>query len=389
MAFAITPATIAIAASEELQGIFNDTLDTARRGEANYLVGGTPTSLTGKVSQAAGRSACRIYGQGNVTINAGAAEKYERVCRPYLETLDPLNGPKLEIPARGGQCDGVTYSFAIGRTSFNGTALTDQFVQCSAGRRGPIGKFKESTGPNTENIGITFKDATGATVRANILSGTKGASITLKNFARCDAAPDNCGNAPVDVTPPSTVTDPTPPPFRFNPDPSIDIDIDVTVAPTGDITFNIGTGPITIDPFGGGDGGGGPGPDPDPGLPPGDVGAPAAPIETGPGGSGPGGGTAPGTGEAEGTAPPGSELVGLRLQLLTEPPSRTKYTDLVRRGAIYVYMGVPGLLDHDPAGAMITPDQFIFAERDRLTAWKVRANKGYNFRITPYYREVT
>jgi hypothetical protein len=50
-------------------------------------------------------------------------------------------------------------------------------------------------------------------------------------------------------------------------------------------------------------------------------------------------------------------------------------------------MGDEDGLDHDPAGAMLRSGQFVLAERNYLTKWKVTANDGYNLSVTPYYKD--
>jgi hypothetical protein len=51
-------------------------------------------------------------------------------------------------------------------------------------------------------------------------------------------------------------------------------------------------------------------------------------------------------------------------------------------------MGGPEGLDQDYAGSMLSDGQFVFAEQDNLTRWRVAANIGYSWSVTPYYREV-
>jgi hypothetical protein len=174
------------------------------------------------------------------------------------------------------------------------------------------------------------------------------------------------------VTQPRPIPDPTPPPFRFNPDPSVDIDIDVDVTPDGDIIIDVGTGPITIDPFppedGGGDGG-------TTGPNPGDIGSAGDPDSTGSGG------------DTEGNGSPGQILTGLKIDVLESPPQANQYAEGVFRGACYIYMGVTDNLDQDYGGSMLRSGQFFFAEKDNLTHWLVSANNGFNLSVTPYYKE--
>jgi hypothetical protein len=216
-----------------------------------------------------------------------------------------------------------------------------------------------------------------ARITSPVVSG--GAFVELGSvaalIARQDGLTDDCGNPPPVVRQPSPTGDPSPPPFRFNPGPEIDIDVDVDVSPEGDIIFDIGGGPTTVDPF----------PeapddtDPPPGdtsPPPGDIGEPGGSGATGPGG------------DTEGEAGEGEVLVGLKIEVLESPPQANQYVEGVFRGACYIYMGVEGNLDQDYGGSMLKSGQFFFAEKDNLTHWLVSANNGFNFSVTPYYREV-
>jgi hypothetical protein len=79
-------------------------------------------------------------------------------------------------------------------------------------------------------------------------------------------------------------------------------------------------------------------------------------------------------------------LWGLRIDIDTVPLGAKLYAPGVYRGVAYIYMGDDDGLDHDPAGAMLTDGQFVLAERDYLTKWRVAANDGYNLTVTPYYK---
>ena len=113
-----------------------------------------------------------------------------------------------------------------------------------------------------------------------------------------------------------------------------------------------------------------------PSPPPGDQGTAGSPESATPGSP------------AEGEAPPGEVLVGLRLDLVSTPVHPNTYAPGVFRGAAYIYMGGPEGLDQDYAGSMLSDGQFVFAEQDNLTRWRVAANIGYSWSVTPYYREV-
>jgi hypothetical protein len=188
--------------------------------------------------------------------------------------------------------------------------------------------------------------------------------------------PDNCGNQPPEFRPPVPPPSPGPRVEPFNPTPEIDVDIDLTINNDGDITFNIGTGPVVVDPFPEVPPPGQTTEPPGSGYPPGEVGDPAPPEDTGPGGV------------AAGCAPAGKVLVGVKVNILEPLPKVSEYDPSVRRGVCYVYMGVPGNLALEPSGVALRDGQFCLAPVDYLTCYEVRANTGYSLRVTPYYRDV-
>ena len=382
----ITPASIAVGAGIELQAMFRDGLSVLGAGEPQYLVDGEPESVTGAISQAAGRSACRIYGTGNIDLPPAAAERYERVCRPYLNTISPGRAPRIVPQGVGGQCVGVPYSFWTQQKLPGSETEIRRIFDCSAGWYGPLGVRTDTPSPGFEKIFITGRNASGSFREASSSFTGPGGSIRFENVIRCDAGSENCGNPPPQITLPRPIPNPTGPTFNFNPNVNINVPITVNLNPNGTFIFNIGTGPITIDPFtgnpfdpgggggGGGDGGGGGGGPTD--GPVGDPGTPGTPVETDE------------DGEAEEEAPPDSVLVGLVIEILESPPGASEFKPGVFRGAAYIYMGTPGALDQDFGGSMIRSGQFFFAEKDNLTVWEVNANVGFRLRVTPYYREV-
>jgi len=383
MPFAVSPAAIAAAAAAELPRIFDDARDVLRDGEPQYLRDGLPDSIPGQIAQAAGRSACRIFGTGTVNLNAASTAKYERACRPYLDDIGTPRTPEIDRQFPGLQCEGIRYRWHYRIVSQAGVAGPRQDVTCGANRFGPVSLRRVDNPPNGVQWWMGSFNATGVFSESNIASSTERVTVELSPIGRCDGQVDGCGNPPPIVIPPRSNPDPTPPPFRFNPGPFIDVDVDVDVNVDGSITVNVGTGPITVNPFkndgdddvpGGGDPGGG-----DPGAPtppPGDIGNPGTAIETDLGD------------EVEDEAPEGEILVGLKIDVLQSPPQARQFAPGVFRGACYIYMGVLNNLDQDFGGSMLKSGQFFFAEKDNLTHWLVSANNGYRFRVTPYYREV-
>lgn len=401
----ISPTAIGVAVGNEVQSIFEDAGRAVVAGEAEYLVSGEPTSISGFISQQAGRSACRIYGAGDIALSDRATARYERVCRPYLASIGQNDIGDIELPARGGQC-AETYV-----VDYEFRKRTSAQFSCQ-----PFGPWTPVVGSNGIPTGAIVGPVSGPVERITVVSAPAGSNrrqefafqtangekfINLEGsasraywagcgpayeirgvrFRRADGSADTCGNQPPIVRPPTPTPDPTPPPFPFNPFPGVDIDIDVDLKPDGSIEIDFGTGPITVDPFpdvnvdvGGGGGGGG-------GV--GEPGDPGAPTETGAGD-----GTTGEGGSAEGAAPAGSVLTGVRVDILQAPVTRVRYTPEIDRGVVYVYMGTDNGLGLETSGSMLRSGQFFFAQKDYLTKWQVRSRFGYNTLVTPYYREV-
>lgn len=335
--------------------------------------GAIPTRLIG-------RAACRAYARGGgPQRNPGFDGFWGGLCAPYLDSIGESPDPGgVGLPFTGGQCPGVRYEFDFSFTDVNGERQTvDRRVN---GRL--VGAFV--TPPNQNGaleVGVKFiSNLSGSEefLQVSAVNQGQNAAPAISNVRVDGGGADTCGDPPPVYDPPKIKPGlPTvgPQPIDFpgiGPTP-----FTVTFSPEGTLVIDlpeVGVDVAIEDPFGFGgggddDGGGGGG-----GAPPGDVGAPGAAQDTGPGG------------DAEGEAPEGSVLTGVRVQILSFPSSRNKYTDEVFRGAYYVYMGVPGLLDLDFGGAMVRTDQFFFAEKENLTAWRVRANTNYELRATPYYR---
>lgn len=334
------------------------------------------------VSRQAGRLACRSWARGGGPQNLpGFDAAWGAICEPYLDSIDesPSTGG-LDNGFAGGQCPGVLYNVRARVTLPNNPPQITE-----ANLVGPL-RYNQDLAAYPDNPGCTGGNSwkrfsiAGSTQTAIISWVGCGAGLEVLSVTPLNGGSNDCGDPPPLYDPPKVKPGlpvvgpqpidlpgigPTPIEITFNPDGTLNVDL-----PDLNTNFDV---PVDIGlELGGGDGGGGGGDGP----PPGDVGNPGSASDTGPGG------------DAEGEAPEGSVLTGVRVQILSFPSSRNKYTEEVFRGAYYVYMGVPGLLDLDFGGAMVRTDQFFFAEKDNLTAWRVRANTNYELRATPYYREV-
>jgi hypothetical protein len=378
---ALTPQDIAGGAAGVARDLLNAAPGVARDGAAQYIKGPLPPSVIPNVGQGLARAACRRYADNPGGVPGPVAGVLEGVCRPYLDDIGYGEGPGIELPFRDGQCEGVNYTVTIRATVY-------PFGDCS-----PIGPGNSSNDFVGPIRGLTFKvenpSGTLCTPGRNaaylqhgppgnetLVAGAGfGVEASIVSVVPANPAQPSCGNPLPVVRPPSAPTSPDPPgPQPYNPTPDIDIDIDVDIGPDGDIIFDIGTGPINIGPPGGGgdgDGDGDPGDEP---PPPGDIGSPAAPQPTDE------------TGKASGCAPPNSVLVGVKVNIVSEPPFKSEYDPLVRRGACYVYMGTSDNLALEPAGVALRSGQMFFAYPDNLTCWEVNANTGYVLQVIPYYR---
>lgn len=372
---------VAAGVAREAANVLGAGAGVAADGAAELIRTGGPPSILPKVGIEVARRACRRYADNPGGVPSAAAAGLERVCRPYLDDVGYGSAPTIKLPFRGGQCVGLNYSVTIQSESF-------PFQDCSTfgpgvstnGYSGPIRGLRFAVVNPSGELCTPGRNTAylqhGPPGNETVVAGAGyGVTASILSVVPELPVPDNCGNPVPVVTPPGAPAVPDPPgPQPFNPTPDIDIDIDVTIGPTGEITFNIGTGPITIDPFGGGDDGGGDDGGGGPDNPPGDIGAPAAPVPTDP------------AGKASGCAPPNSVLVGVKVNIVSEPPFKSEYDPQVRRGACYVYMGTVGNLALETSGVALRSGQMFFAPLDNLTCWEVNANTGYVLQVVPYYR---
>lgn len=380
---AITPQDIAARAGETAKSILGIPAGVIGDAYAGYIKNPPAEGLIPNLGVGVARQACRRYADNPNGVPGSVATGFERVCRPYLEDIGYGAGPQIKPPFEGGQCPTVY----TGRVFIGDTEIS-QGGGAPRSLTGPLGGVTRTevvtNQPASGGVRVTWtfgNDSANNFLSIQYIPGfTPPPRFTLE---RADGQPDSCGNPPPVVTgpvPPSTPGAPTEP---YNPTPDIDVDITVDIGPDGDITFDIGGPSITIDPFGGGgDGGGGednpgidqPGTAPSSGLPPGDIGTPAQPADTGE------------DGIAAGCAPPNSVLVGIKIDILAVTGPVSEYDPLVRRGVCYAYMGTPGNLALEPSGVALRSGQMLFAPLDNLTCYEVRANVGFSLRVTPYYR---
>lgn len=379
---AIPAAVVATFAANEAKGVLEAAAGVAIAGEAGYIATGAPTGVIASVGVGLARAACRRYAGNPGGVSAEAGARFEKACRPYLDSIGEGTGLVPNAIA-GGQCAGQGYAVYYE----NRTSGSPQYNESS-----PIVVFgpirgrsivQTGTGPSVTTLTIQASNNLG---QPQNFTATVGVASQFVRWGRMTTSPPGgdilaCGNAPPTVTQPQPPANPRGPVFPINISPSVNVDAVINIGAQGDIDITIGDTTVNIDPFGGlpGDGSDPPtgGGGDEPGLEPGDQGDPGGEV------------VAPGGEDAEGEAPPGFVLVGLKITSLEPPPFAQTAALGVFRGAAYIYMGGDAGLDLDPAGATISLNQFIFAEKDNLTKWRVRANVGFEIGVTPYYREAT
>lgn len=311
----------------------------------------------------------------------------DTICEPYW-SASGFSPPGMVSPFTGGQCDGQIYD--IHAEQWNAVQqVWNPRAKVGGGTnqiRGPVtlcrvvsgGACAGGLGPGqicNFEVASSFSGGQTLNFTQGCNTNAPGGAIAFRNVGPVLASGgvDNCGDPPGEVAPgPSPAPDPGPPSPGED---AYDDPVSGPVLPVPDLPDNPGSPglPLPRFPFGSPSG---------PAFPPGDTGSPGAPIETGLGSESGAGG------EAEGEAPEGSEIVGLRLDLVAAPPKPREYGDGIYIGAAYIRVGTESGLDQDLGGVRILTGQFFFAETSGLTKWLVTATIGYNWLVTPYYREV-
>lgn len=342
-------------------GLFND--------RPGFIAGGGSTAALPNLVRAISRANCRNWAAANKSgfstrVNVGNSE----LCTPYLNGLGELPGNGSISPGfTGGQCVGVAYTVRRQNQTIAGPFGNP----ANTSGLGPVlGPYLQIDGLSA-SAGIEF-----ASGKVQTISGPAAEirAPTIISVTRQDGGADNCGDRPSEIQPPDTITPPAapqPPQITIQLPGFGDLKITVGLDADGNPVVCIPefSDCFTIIPPGS----------------PGDVapttpGSPGTPATTGSGG------------ESSGTAPTGSELSGVGVEILTFPPAAARFQNNARqpfRGAGYIAMGYPGLLGIDMSGGVINLSQFFHAQQRGLSSWRVSANIGFNLRCTPYYREVS
>lgn len=364
--------------------IFRDTIDIFQRDE--FIAGDEVRSPLATAVRELSRLQCRRWARADKSnLSTRQNQITSNICSLYLNSIleSPGNG-SLSLQFTGGQCECARYS-----VTYNIGQATSNDIRTATNVRGPIGTLRQEVGA----LGANGCGATQRRVKVLGFNRGIGGSTCLALEEReytgfCSSPdrvlrgisvspnagqPNNCGDPGDLITQP-----PTPSGL-----PALPSTTTIVLPALGPVTATIGINPdgsfevciqeidtcFTIDPTSLADD------QPDGGeLPPGDIGEPSPQVNTGVGD------------EAEGEAPEGEVLVGLEITVITQPPSAKIFQGDVFRGLGWVYMGVPGNLALHPSGSTHRENQFTFAEKNNLTAWKVIANTGYNLGIKAYYR---
>lgn len=344
-----------------------------------------------KAQVAFGRAACRRWARGQGPQGALADAINAPLCQPYLEDIGEWPGSgSYAPPFSGGQCS-INYRVFARRVRTDGadlsTCIDDGVIEITpaGGLPGPIGGIvfsSTNTGPPSfipvDEAALIFGGGQQSPLGGRF-SGCSQPFFTITSVVPVGGAPDVCGDPKDGYDPAPKLPDdgydgtepwgPGLPDIRidFNPDGSINIDLP-DVDTDGPRTVPDRTNPDNY-----------PGPItelPEP-PPPGDQGDAGGAGTTGDGG------------EEEGEAPPGQVLVGVLIEVLSGPPDKQGFIDPdVWKWPCWVYMGGDAGLDQDLAGQYLRSPQFVHAETENATRYRVVANIGYNLRVTPYYREV-
>jgi len=328
---------------------------------------GDPDSYIGKINLETGRLACRKWAARGAD-NGGSNAAWDRMCKPYLEDIGQYPGEPTFGPAvTGVQCPTIYTVTCDGDQVFpDGDVDKMSFLPRTKDILGPIGGIVRRPNQSQPRATDMFVQAADGLEFYSVVSRNAVSNdFRIVSIVRKDGQPDNCGDPSPTVNPPSGRGLPGPTTITINPE--FEIEVDVDFDPSGDVTiiFDPDGDPVEvpISPTRETEG-------------PDDIGDPAQEEDTGTGG------------EAEGEADEGEVLTGVSVEVVDVPVFANVNFDgggALYRGAYYVYLGADSNLDLQPEGAISRVKQFYYAP-EPSTEWRVVAGKGYNVRVTPYYR---
>lgn len=379
----VTAAGIAFIAAVEAAEVLRAGGEVALGGGAQYIRDGQPIGVAANLGLELARLACRRYGNNPGDYPSDTALNYEKACRPYLEDIGEGSGPQLELPFRGGQCY-TGYNYIYSFRNPNTGEIQDSF-QTVSGRI--IGLFERvNSNGVTKTGGIERQLSPGAPID-QISLGTTNIDAPLdqsiRNIQRQDGLPDDCGNPEPEVTQPTGPTIVLPPIVPIIIAPDIDVDARVEVNIDGTIDIDLGTGDITIDPFGDDDDSGSGG----------DSGADDSPPNPEPGPDLPGGNGGFGGDDLFGEPPAGRRWVGCCITITVRPTNQPPIPNTIPED---VYASVVGniRLVYNAAGTRQT-DTPVRIQARKVCVWEavrklnpvgvsVDLQPGFGYRYRPY-----
>lgn len=374
---------IAAIAAVEAAEVLRAGGQAALGGGAQYIRDGAPIGATAQLGLALARVACRRYGSDPTAYPSDTALNYEKACRPYLEDIGEGSGPGLALPFRGGQCYGVSYRVTFAFTSPPLGAQTNE--QITQGKI--IGTYRGVRQANTLTpVGFERQSSPGADIeRINItsLSDENLSTFRIQSVVREGGGSDDCGNTEPEVRQPTGPTIVLPPIVPIIIAPDIDVDARVEVNIDGTIEIDIGTGDITIDPFGDNDDGGSGG----------DSGPDDSPPNPEPGPELPGGNGGFGGDDGFGEPPAGRRWVGCCITITSRPTNQPPIPGSVPED---VYASVVGniRLVYDASGTRQT-DTPVRIQARKVCVWeavrklnpvgvRVDLQAGFGYTYRPY-----
>lgn len=379
----VTAGGLAFIAAVEAAEVLRAGGEVALGGGAQYIRDGRPVGVAANLGLELARLACRRYGNNPADYPSDTALNYEKACRPYLEDIGEGSGPGLSLPFRGGQCFGAVYSFDFTFTNNQGSRQT--LAQQSSGKL--VGTYAvDVDGQDSWNFGFERQDSPNANI-VRISQGTTfgrgNPNPVISNVVRIDGGNDDCGNTEPEVRQPTGPTIVLPPIVPIIIAPDIDVDARVEVNIDGTIDIDLGTGDITIDPFGDDNNSGGGG----------DGGADDSPPNPEPGPDLPGGNGGFGGDDLFGEPPAGRRWVGCCITITVRPTNQPPIPNTIPED---VYASVVGniRLVYNAAGTRQT-DTPVRIQARKVCVWEavrklnpvgvsVDLQPGFGYTYRPY-----
>lgn len=379
----VTAGGLAFIAAVEAAEVLRAGGEIALGGGAQYIRDGRPVGVAANLGLELARVACRRYGSDPASYPSDTALNYEKACRPYLEDIGFGSGPGIALPFRGGQCFGPGYNFTFTATDLQGNRASSE-----QGTEGILVGVDQRTVSGSGNVQAGYLRQLNPTSEVEFIPlqiGNPGADLNpvISNVRRKDGLPDDCGNTEPDVRQPTGPTIVLPPIVPIIIAPDIDVDARVEVNIDGTIDIDLGTGDITIDPFGDDDDSGSGG----------DSGPDDSPPNPEPGPELPGGNGGFGGDDLFGEPPAGRRWVGCCITITVRPTNQPPIPNTIPED---VYASVVGniRLVYNAAGTRQT-DTPVRIQARKVCVWEavrklnpvgvsVDLQPGFGYSYRPY-----